>query len=197
MIVNKKEILMRILSTVFLIALFAIGCSENPSKSVAYGDLEVQAVSSLSAVQLATMIPENTESILLNVVEVSINKTGSDDSTETEDGGWIIISDIPVTVDFLKLSEGVFSELSDVTLEVGKYNQLRLKLGEANEIIIDGVSSILRIPSSAHTGVKLNLNFEITEDSVTEIKVDIRTYNSVATIDEIYILQPTYSASFE
>lgn len=192
---------MKILSSVLIIALLAIGCSKNPSNSPVYGSLEVQAISSITSAQLATMIPENTESILLNVIEVSVSKVSkvgkSDSEEESDSDGWIVVSSTPVTVDFLELSEGIFSQLSEVSLEVGKYNQLRLKLGESNEIVIDGVSSLLTIPSGTQSGVKLNLNFEIVEDMETEIKIDIRAEQSIVDKDGSYLMQPTYKAFIE
>lgn len=177
---------MKILSSILIIALIAVGCSNSPNNNAAFGDLQIQAVTTNSPAELASLIPENTESIMLHVLEVSVKKTDGE--------GWMVVSSGAVTVDFLKLSEGILAELSDISLEEGKYNQVRLLLGEENAILIDGSPHPLIIPSGTETGVKLNLNFDIEENLQTEIKIDIRTDQSVVTAGSTFILRPTYNA---
>ncbi len=129
--------------------------------------------------------PVEVEHIYLTITEVSVHKSG---------GAWITLSEPNVTYDFLELINGTTSVLVDETLEPGDYTQLRLVVSDSNEVVIDGETHHLRIPSGEQTGVKINLNFSIEEDELIEIYVDFDASKSITWTPGNYLLHPTFKA---
>ncbi len=173
-----------------MISVFILfGCGNGPTENNAtYGTIEVLATNSLTAEQLSAVSPTNTESIILSVVEVSVKKVGEEE--------WQIISDSEIKVDFFELANNLFMPLGEIKLETGTYNQLRIMIAESNEIVIDGTSHNLIVPSGVETGLKINLNFEIEENQETEVTVDLRT-QAVVWSNPDYLLQPAFNASVD
>lgn len=178
---------------IFALGLFVVaGCGNNPTENVsnqnplADGSLILSAVSSTSELS-GTPLSEEPSEILLTISQISVKKA--------DDTGWVTIAETEITIDFLQLVNGLMAELADVALEPGYYTQLRLVVAEMNEVIIDGESNPLVVPSGFETGVKLNLNFTIEENQATEIVVDFDITRSVIKTETNYLLQPTFSAS--
>lgn len=175
-----------IFSMISAVVLF--GCSGPTENEMTYGTIEVTVTNSLTTEQITALSPNNTESIILTVTEVSVKKAGQEE--------WQIISESETEVDFFELANNLFLQLGEVKLETGRYNQLRIMIAESNEIIIDGISFILVVPSGVETGLKINLNFEIIENQETEVIVDLRAQAVVWTNPD-YILQPAFNASVD
>jgi len=132
----------------------------------------------------------NVEHIYLNINSVSIHEAEADDSTS----GWTMVSDKDTVIDFLTLVNGEMSNLVESELEEGHYSQIRLMLGDSSLIVVDGISYELRVPSGSQSGVKLNINFDIDADEITELYLDFdaeRSINKHPTQDR-YSLQPTF-----
>ena len=129
--------------------------------------------------------PAGVEHIYLTITEVSIHKSGGD---------WMTLAEPNTTYDFLELINGATKVLVDDVLETGDYSQLRLVVSDSNEVVIDGETYALKIPSGEQTGVKLNLHFTVEEDELIEIYVDFDASKSITWTPGKYILHPTFKA---
>jgi len=132
----------------------------------------------------------NVEHIYLDIDSVSIHRADGSDSTT----GWIGVSNKDTVIDFLSLVNGEMTNLIDSELEVGHYSQIRLVLGDSSEIVVDGNSYELRVPSGSQSGVKLNINFSIEADEIVELYLDFDAERSIKKYhnQDRYSLQPTF-----
>ncbi len=134
---------------------------------------------------LAPLTGTEPDNINLTVVSVQLRK--ADDSL-----GWITVAEPNATYDFLELVDGVTVELASLAIEPGRYTMLRIILAEVNEIVIDGSSQLLTVPSGTETGVKLSFDITIdgTETLTATIEFDAAT--SVISTDQNYLLRPAF-----
>ena len=133
------------------------------------------------------------EHIYLNILEVSVHRADADSSADST-AGWIVLSEVDTTIDFLELVNGQMATLLEEELEIGQYSQLRLLLGDSSAIVVDGVSHELKVPSGSQSGVKLNLGFSIEADEIVEIYLDFdaaRSINKHPKQDR-YSMRPTF-----
>lgn len=159
-------------------SLFLAGCNVNSSGN-SEGTLNV----------LLTDAPATYEAVYIDIQEVQLN-LGTEQQEE-----WLTINSQPLRVDLLKLNNGADTLLGTAQLEEGTYNQIRLVLGTNNEVIVDGASNNLTIPSGQESGYKVNLNATVTEDSTHTQIIDFDAARSIAvTGNGQYILNPVLKA---
>lgn len=145
-----------------------------------------------------TDAPVDYESVVIDIREIRVHKNADaemeDDSTSNGDdeGEWIIISDEPQKVDLLQLTNGVTEFLGEAELEAGTYSQMRLILGDENEITVNGETQKLTTPSAQQSGLKLNIHTEIEEDRIYTLLLDFDASRSIvrAGMSGMYILKP-------
>ena len=160
-----------------IILMLIAGCGDEPTKqeTTGYGRMKVSAFDAPP--------PSGIEHIYLMIAEVSVHSS---------DRGWVILAEPNETYDFLELINGATAVLADTTLEAGHYTQMRLVLGEANEIVVDGEPHPLTIPSGEQSGVKLNLNVEVSDDELIEVLVDFDASKSITWTPKKYMLRPSF-----
>ncbi|MGH7724807.1 MAG: DUF4382 domain-containing protein [Candidatus Eiseniibacteriota bacterium] len=196
-----------------LLALFCafvlVSCSGNPS-SPGMGRVSI----------LLTDAPGDFEAVNLVVREVSVHRIGTaefdddedgddgeDDGTESDTtdtdttdidlpdprpGGWEVLTDEEQTFDLLALRNGVTTTLGTALVPAGRYTQIRLLLGEGSNVVVDGVTHPLVIPSGLQTGLKLVGGFNVPEGETVELTVDIDAAQSVHVgPNGTYRLRPT------
>jgi hypothetical protein len=95
------------------------------------------------------------------------------------DGSWIELADTVGVINLLDLQDGVFATLGVGAVPAGHYNQIRLKLGPNNTIVVDGVTSPLEVPSGERSGYKLIGRFEVTADVSSDIGIDFDAARSI------------------
>lgn len=125
------------------------------------------------------------ENIYLTVVSVQLNK--ADDSL-----GWITVAEPNATYDFLQLVDGVTAELASVAIDPGRYTMLRLILAETNEIVFDGTSEPLTVPSGTETGVKLSFDVVIEGGETLTATIIFDAATSVISTEQDYLLRPAF-----
>lgn len=125
------------------------------------------------------------ENINLTVVSVQLRKAG--DSL-----GWITVSEPNATYDFLDLVNGVSAELANAFVDPGRYTQLRLVLAETNEIIFDGTSESLTVPSGTETGVKLSADLKLEAGETLTVTIIFDAATSVISTEQDYLLRPSF-----
>ena len=170
-----KKLLLLSIGTVLLFA-FLYGCSDKPTENE-----NNQARMVITAFD--SPAPEGVEHLYLNIIEVSVHH---------EDEGWITMTDVDTTVDFLELINGVSVVLADDSVPTGYYSQLRLVVSDTNEIVVKDKSHPLTIPSGTQTGVKLNLDFSLDDGEFVNLYVDFDVAKSVLVASDVFMLKPTY-----
>jgi hypothetical protein len=138
---------------------------------------------------MLTDAPGNYEAVIIDIREVRVHRSSD---AEDGDGGWEVISDQPMKVDLLELTNGNKEILGEAELEPGTYSQIRLILGDENELLIDGQSIALTTPSAQQSGLKLNINAEIESGSTYTLLLDFDASRSIvkAGASGKYLLKP-------
>jgi len=108
------------------------------------------------------------------VTEVSVHLASGDDAS-----GWLVISDSLRTINLLNLTNGTFSIIGVHRLDVGRYSQIRLKIGSGSTVVVDGETHPLNIPSGTQSGLKLNHQFDIAADMLYELTLDFDADRSI------------------
>ena len=91
-----------------------------------------------------TDAPANYDSVQVTINEVRVRQENDNDSKadetdgESEEDGWVTISDQQMTVNLLDLTNGSQVSLGSQELEAGAYSQIRLVLGDENTVTVDG-----------------------------------------------------------
>lgn len=147
-----------------------------------------------------TDAPANYDEVNIEILQVLVNRDEDADEPENDgeegengedENGWYSIMDDSITVNLLDYQNGAVLELGETELEAGRYNQIRLMLGNNNTVVIDGETYPLTTPSAQQSGYKLNVNAEIQEDQVYELVIDFDASQSiVVTGNGKYILKP-------
>lgn len=131
--------------------------------------------------------PEGIEPENINLTVVSVQLRKADDSL-----GWITVAEPNATYDFLLLVDGVTAELTSVAIEPGRYTMLRLILAETNEIVFDGTSEALTVPSGTETGVKLSFDVVIEGGETLTATIEFDAATSVISTEQAYLLRPAF-----
>lgn len=169
---------MRFLSAVcglIILALLSlvIGCSSGTSPKEP-GQLRLYLVDSPAAYEQVNIV----------VDRVEVHQADTDSGS-----GWMVVNDSSETYDLLVLRNGANSVLGDQMLPAGKYTQIRLIIGAGSNIVVDGTTYPLEIPST--TGVKLNHPFTIESGALYLLTLDFQVEKSIVqTGTGQYKLQP-------
>lgn len=148
-----------------------------------------------------TDAPANYDSVnvTINSVRVHQDTDAETDSTESdeeaEEDGWVTITDDPMKVNLLELTNGNQVSLGSEELEAGTYSQIRFVLGEDNTVTIDGETHQLQTPSAQQSGLKLNVNAEVQENSTYTLLIDFDAARSIVQQGNGgYLLKPVLRA---
>jgi len=130
--------------------------------------------------------PAEYEEVNIVVTRVEVHLSG-----EGETGGWIVVSDSDAVYNLLELTNGANAILADDTLEAGHYTQIRLYLDEGSNVVVDGVTYDLTIPSGIQSGLKLNHPFDIEPETLYELTLDFDAEESIhQTGNGTYMMDP-------
>ncbi|WP_440999056.1 DUF4382 domain-containing protein [Fodinibius sp. SL11] len=148
-----------------------------------------------------TDAPANYDSVnvTINSVRVHKNTDAETDSTESdeeaEEDGWTTITDEQMKVNLLELTNGNQVMLGSEELETGTYSQVRFILGDDNTVTVDGETYDLQTPSAQQSGLKLNVNTEIEENTTYTLLVDFDAARSIVQQGNGgYLLKPVLRA---
>ena len=120
--------------------------------------------------------PAGVEHVYLTIKEIQLHIA---ESAEFPLGQWVTLAEVNRTLDFLELINGMSALLAQVYVEAGHYTQIRIILGEINEVVINGETFPLVIPSSQESGVKIQFNLDVKEGEETGLFVDFDAANSI------------------
>ncbi len=148
-----------------------------------------------------TDAPAAYDEVNIEITQVLVNKDEDaeepdEDGEGNEDGdddknGWDSIMDNSMTVNLLDYQNGATLDLGQTELEAGRYNQIRLMLGDDNTVVIDGETYALVTPSAKQSGYKLNVQADVEEGQVYDLVIDFDASQSITvTGNDRYILRP-------
>ncbi len=173
----KKLIIL--LMTLACLSLGLVGCdsqsSQGPNSQADTGNLKISL----------TDAPADFDAVNITFSEVSAHI----------DSNWIVLSDEQQTVNLLEFSNGKTTEIGSGDVPVGQYTQIRLKIADA-EVVVDGQSYPVTVPSGAQSGLKLITQFSIVQGSSIELVADFDAHRSIITTGppsapKSYKLKPT------
>ncbi|MBI5646792.1 MAG: DUF4382 domain-containing protein [Ignavibacteriae bacterium] len=150
----------RMLVSVFVLTVAAtwFGCSDDPATPATTGRLKVYL----------TDAPANAQQVNITFSEIAAHV----------DGNWVVVRGTPITVNLLEWNNGKTLVIGDAELGPGNYTQIRLIINTAN-IVIDGQTYPLTVPSGAQTGLKLIHTFDIEAGSTYEMVIDFDAEQSI------------------
>lgn len=160
---------------ILAIAAAVIGCGSNGSIHVTITDAPAVG---------------NVQKVLITVNEVRVHDDGDQASTSgdtgaTNDGavgqGWLVLCTNEQTFDLLQLTNGASLPLCNdqqVLVPTGHISQLRLGVKSA-QVVVDGAAQDLAVPSGANSGLKVDVNRDVTKDQTLEIKLDFNAAQSL------------------
>ncbi len=98
----------------------------------------------------------------------------------SDSNGWENVEDFNAGVyDLLELTNGLDTLLCQVELPAGKLSQIRLILGDDNELIIGANNYPIKTPSAQTSGLKLNLHQNLSAGTSYTIWLDFDACKSV------------------
>ena len=164
-----------------LVAALAIlggsGCGSDPS-GPGTGTVRIQL----------TDAPTDIDAVNLVVDEVSVRRVGDDDD---DDAGWEVIRTDDFTVDLLTLRNGVFADFAEGTVPAGHYDEIRLRLDDGSNLVIDGETHPLTVPSGMSSGYKIKGPFEVPDGGEVVVLLDFDADQSIhQTGSGRYMLHP-------
>src|SRR5689334_9121263 len=140
-----------------------------------------------------TDAPGEFQEVNLSIIQVSAHLDGPEAEGESDStGGWQVLRADPMNVDLLTLRNGVFTTLALAKVPAGRYTQIRLKLGPGSNVVIDGVTHPLTVPSGLQSGYKLVGSFDVPANGLLNLALDFDAARSIVlTGSGTYILKPT------
>ena len=156
--------------SLFVVVLAMVGCEKGPTTGK--GELKIYMSDS----------PAGYDAVNIVVKEVAVHNNAQ---------GWVIVNDSVRTFNLLSLANGATVLLGDATLNAGHYTQIRLILDAGSNVVVNGVSYPLNIPSGFQTGIKLNHEFTLQADYTYELMLDFDANRSINLLDNgTYQMKP-------
>jgi hypothetical protein len=130
--------------------------------------------------------PGDYDAVYIDVKDIQINVTGDSMS------GWQSLANVQTgQYDLLKLVNDDDTILADAEIPVGRVHQLRLILGTENYVVVDGDSIKLQTPSAQQSGLKLNIQHDVSAGIMYKLLLDFDVAKSIVkTGNNKYILKP-------
>jgi len=172
----KIEYFLRSAVSFVFLSVVVISCSKQQNSPAAKGQLQVYLSDD----------PADYDNVIIDVKDVQINVTG--DST----GGWQSLSTVNAgTYDLLKLVNDHDTLLAHSDIPTGMIHQMRLILGDNNYVVVNGRNIPLKTPSAQESGLKFNIQLQVTSGILYKITLDFDAAKSIVkTGNDKYLLKP-------
>jgi hypothetical protein len=172
----KKLHLLGVLALVVGMLIF-VGCGGSGGGSALFGG------NGTLAVRMADAPDPTITDVTVNIDRVEANV----------DGQWQVITDTDTSVDLMDLIQNDML-LGQALVPAGRYTQVRLIVTGGTVTDSTGTHDLV-IPSGMQTGIKINLNFDVNPNVVTEILLDFNVQKSIVKQGNgVYRLQPVIPA---
>jgi hypothetical protein len=162
--IKENLIRLAVFISLFAPAIFIWSCSDSTSPGSGQGQIKITMVDA----------PAGFDQVNIVVTRVEIHTAGADSNS-----GWFVINNNAASFDLLTLRNGASVVLGNTSLNVGHYTQIRLIIGTGSNVVVDGVSYPLEIPSGEQSGLKLNHAFEIQAGLLYELILDFDAGRSI------------------
>lgn len=163
---SQKEIMMKKLLALFIIStcLFT-ACSDDDDNNTGTATIRVNL----------TDAPGDYEAVLIDLQGLRVNV-----STDTTDGVWHDLTlDTLGQIDLLMFTNGNSIQLTEDEIPEGYLSQMRMILGDNNEIVVDGDTMDLQTPSAQQSGLKFNVKTDIIEGDNFDLLIDFDAEKSI------------------
>lgn len=141
---TMRRIFFSVLAVVAFTAIALVACQKENTGNAGSTTLKVRL----------TDAPIMADSVNVDILKVRVNFRN--DST-----GWIDLTTNAGIYDLLGLQNGVDTLLATGTIPSNSVKEIRLVLGTANTIVVNGISYPLTIPSGSESGLKLKINKQL------------------------------------
>lgn len=174
---NQVKRLLTSAAAVVVTVFFITACSDNGSKNAR---LEVRL----------TDAPGDYQEVNIDIQGVEIHS-----SEGTQMSGWQSLDIQAGVYNLLELTNGLDTLLGSIELPAGRVSQIRLILGENNSIKVNDQIFDLSTPSAQQSGLKLNLQANLTEGITYKVLLDFDVARSIVkTGSNVYKLKPVIRA---
>jgi hypothetical protein len=174
----RKFLILGFLGLLLFVVGMTVGCSDSDTTAPQNGEGQLQ-IFMIDA-------PGDYDEVNVEVVEVRVHRADADSMS-----GWLVVNSDTTYVNLLELTDGNHCVLADTTLPAGHYSQIRLILGDGNNVVVDGETHDLRIPSSGQSGLKLIHGFTIEDGTVYGMTLDFDADRSIhRTGNGQYMMRP-------
>jgi len=160
------------IACVLLMSTLFLACSKNDSPTA---KLQVRL----------TDAPGDYQEVNIDIQSIEVNSESG-----TQASGWKVLTVKKGVYNLLKLTNGLDTLLSSDQVPAGRISQIRLILGTNNTIKVGGVVSPLATPSAQQSGLKLNVQAELTSGIIYIIKLDFDAARSIVLNSSGYSLKP-------
>jgi hypothetical protein len=163
------------------ISVLFIGCSmsNNPVSGPTNGILQIYM----------TDTPARYSQVNIAIDSVKVHETTSDSLH-----GWYILNSTPTTYNLLTLVNGNYAVIGQDTLPPGQYSQIRLYIGTGSNVVINGQSYPLIIPSGILSGLDIIVDEKIEAGYLSNLYIDFDANMSIVVSgtqnNPQYILNP-------
>lgn len=168
-----------------IVSLLAVSCEDDNLFNSQTNSNEITDPSAPATLRVVlTDAPGDFEAVFIDIQEIRVHRTrdaemDSSESDTVDHTEWITLTTEPQRVDLLTLRNGTTLTIGEGEIEPGHYNQMRLILGNDNEVVVDGESHYLKTPSAQQSGLKLKLDAEIEAGATYSLLVDFDAARSI------------------
>lgn len=186
---HKRKTFIQSTLAVTCAALFVAACGGGGGDSAGTGTLRTAMTDAPSC---------GYDNVFVTVDRIRVNNSAN---AEPDGAGWSeVVLEQPRQIDLLDLQNGVIEELGEVTLPVGRVQQVRLVLMDnatadpadiefdpdadpsraPNHVVFSaGGFEDLKTPSGQQSGVKINVGIDVAEGQVADLLIDFDACQSV------------------
>ncbi|HKJ34329.1 MAG TPA: DUF4382 domain-containing protein [Balneolales bacterium] len=172
----QNKIIRLFITILIAFGLFSLQACSNHSNDNGQAHVQVHMTDS----------PANFDALIVNITRIEAHTSGAG-----ANNGWHVISDTPVKVNIMNLTNGQTKLLANNQLKSDNYDAIRLVLGTGNKVVIGGQTHALKVPSGMQSGIKINTNMNLSGGQNTNILLEFNASASVVLTGNLtYILKP-------
>ncbi len=151
----KQKMKTKLILMLGLIVGFAVSCTNDE-------DLSKNPDGKGTVSFLVTDAPFPTDLVAeanVTIDKIEIRKADESEGEDSEGSTFVIVSEETMEFNLLDLRNGVTAELTNVELDAGSYDQIRLHVVDASVVLSDEASTTfdLKIPSGSSSGLKIKI----------------------------------------
>jgi hypothetical protein len=140
-----------------------------------------------------TDAPGDYQKVNIEIIGVEVNNEAGAQATN-----WKALTVKNGVYDLLELTNGLDTLIASADLPAGKLSQIRLILGSNNTVVVNGATFPLATPSAQQSGLKLNVQADLTEGILYVITLDFDVARSIIKSGNgTYSLKPVIRALSE